>query len=241
VRIVLKLNPSDLARVVVFIDGAASHISRHGSVPEQAAELIRWAESSGGPGLKDIRRALEHFSLLPGKMPPTFKLITADGQPPPIRRLMHGLRQALRVGDLRDSELGKDVLATLRYGKDVKLAESFDPSKIIAAIWDADACFTLVRLSAGQRDWQRDFAQAATPVLVGIAWSLERSADAQAVVLRLCDMVAKRLRLKLIWPADADDANDLKNAIYTECFNADVLECDDVLLQLKRLKVTGPE
>ena len=61
VQTVTGLSPSDLARVVAFIHGAAAHISRHGTVPEQAAELIRWAESSAGPGLTAIQRALENF------------------------------------------------------------------------------------------------------------------------------------------------------------------------------------
>ena len=141
-------------------------------------------------------------------MPPTFNVVGADVQPPPIRRLLLELERALVAGDLQDSELGPDVLATLQDERHVELAKRFDPVWIIAAIRAADSYATPIRLSAGQRDWQRDFAKAATPILVGMAWSLECSADAQAVVLRLCAVIAKRLRLKLIWPADADEAND---------------------------------
>jgi hypothetical protein len=61
VRAVSGLAPSDMATLLTLIEGAARHISRHGTVPEQAADLIRWAESSTGPGLKAIRRALEDF------------------------------------------------------------------------------------------------------------------------------------------------------------------------------------
>jgi hypothetical protein len=120
------------------------------------------------------------------------------------------------------------------------LVKAFDSLWTIAAIRAADSYFTPIRLSAGQRDWQRDFAKTATPILVGVAWSLERSADAQAIVLRLCDVVAKRLRLKLTWPDDADESNDLKNAIYRACLDAGELECDDVLVELQGLTVTGP-
>ena len=61
VRTVSGFAPSDMAMFVTLIEGAADHIGRHGTVPEQAAELIRWAESSTGPGLEAIRRALEDF------------------------------------------------------------------------------------------------------------------------------------------------------------------------------------
>ncbi len=65
VRTVSGLAPSDMAMLLTLIEGAARHVSRHGTVPEQAAELIRWAESSTGPGLEAIRRALENFSSGP--------------------------------------------------------------------------------------------------------------------------------------------------------------------------------
>jgi anti-sigma regulatory factor (Ser/Thr protein kinase) len=59
VRTVSGLSPSDLARLVMLVEGAASHVSRHGTVPEQAAELVRWAESPTGPGLVLVEEALE--------------------------------------------------------------------------------------------------------------------------------------------------------------------------------------
>jgi hypothetical protein len=61
VRTVSGLSPSDLAQLVTLIEGAATHIGRHGTVPEQAADLIRWAESSTGPGLAAIQEALANF------------------------------------------------------------------------------------------------------------------------------------------------------------------------------------
>ena len=53
-----RLAPSDFAAVVTRIPGAASHISRHGTVPEHVAELLRWAESSTGAGLPTVEDAL---------------------------------------------------------------------------------------------------------------------------------------------------------------------------------------
>jgi TIR domain len=61
VQTVSDLAPSDMAKLVTMIAGAARHTSRHGTVAEQAAELFRWAESSTGPGLEAIRRAFENF------------------------------------------------------------------------------------------------------------------------------------------------------------------------------------
>jgi hypothetical protein len=61
VRTISGFAPSDMATFVALIEGAARHISRHGTVPEQAAELIRWAESSTGPGLAAIQKALDDF------------------------------------------------------------------------------------------------------------------------------------------------------------------------------------
>jgi hypothetical protein len=61
VRTVSGFAPSDMAEFVTSIEGAARHISRHATVPEQAADLIGWAESSTGPGIDAIRRAFEDF------------------------------------------------------------------------------------------------------------------------------------------------------------------------------------
>ena len=53
------LAPSDWATLVTAIPGAAPHVSRHGTVAEQVAELVRWAESPTGPGLAAVERAFE--------------------------------------------------------------------------------------------------------------------------------------------------------------------------------------
>jgi hypothetical protein len=65
VRTVSGLSPSDLAQLVMMVEGAASHVSRHGTVPEQAAELIRWAESSTGPGLAALAEAAKELRPRP--------------------------------------------------------------------------------------------------------------------------------------------------------------------------------
>lgn len=175
-----------------------------------------------------------------GKVPATLSVVGSDVRPTSIRPLLRELERAMASGDLQNSELGREVLAALRDERDLELAKPFDSVWIIAAIRAADSYFTPIRLSAGTRDWQRDFAKVATPILVGTAWSLERSADAQVIVLRLCDVIAKRLRLKLTWPADSDESNDLKNAVYRACLDAGELECDFVLVELQGLTVTGP-
>ena len=55
------LSPSTFDLFVSSLENAAVHVGRRGSVPEQAAELIRWAESPTGPGLATIQEALESF------------------------------------------------------------------------------------------------------------------------------------------------------------------------------------
>ena len=57
VRTLTDLTPADFATLIAMIPGAARQLSRV-SVPEQAGELIRWAESSTGPGLAAIEEAL---------------------------------------------------------------------------------------------------------------------------------------------------------------------------------------
>jgi hypothetical protein len=61
VRMVSGLSPSDMAQLVMLVEGAASHVSRHGTILEQAAELVRWAESSTGPGLNAVQEAFRNF------------------------------------------------------------------------------------------------------------------------------------------------------------------------------------
>jgi hypothetical protein len=56
----------------------------------------------------------------------------------------------------------------------------------------------------------------------------------------LCEVVAQRLRLKLVWPEDPDELNDVRNALYRECLAAHEVESDDVLSVLQGLTVVGP-
>ncbi len=61
VRTLTDLTPADFAILIAMIPGAARQVSRQGTVPEQASELIRWAESSTGPRLAAIEEALATF------------------------------------------------------------------------------------------------------------------------------------------------------------------------------------
>jgi hypothetical protein len=208
--------------------------------PQQIAGVILQALREKQKKIQEVSPAPERKTVA-GKIAPAFNVVGAEMQPPPIRPLLRELERALAGGDLQDSELGREVLTTLQAEMKLELAKPFDSLWIVAAIRLADSYFTPIRLSAGQRDWQRDFAQATTPILVGVAWSLKRSVEAQAVVLRLCDVIARRLRLKLTWPTAADESNDLKNAIYRACLDASELESDRVLMELKAITVTGPD
>src|SRR4051794_24312972 len=55
------LAPADFATLVTGIPGAASRVSRHGPIPEQVAELVRWAEGPTGPGLAVVEVAFEQL------------------------------------------------------------------------------------------------------------------------------------------------------------------------------------
>ena len=59
VRDLSRLAPPDWSTLVSGIEGAGAHISRQGTVAEQVAELIRWAESPTGPGLAAIEEAFK--------------------------------------------------------------------------------------------------------------------------------------------------------------------------------------
>ncbi len=61
VRNLSGLAHADWATLVTAIPGAASHVSRHGTVAEQVAELVRWAESPTGPGLAAVEGAFKEL------------------------------------------------------------------------------------------------------------------------------------------------------------------------------------
>ena len=61
VRELSGLTPADWAILVATIPGAETQVSRHGTVTEQVAELVRWAESPTGPGLMTIAEAAKEL------------------------------------------------------------------------------------------------------------------------------------------------------------------------------------
>jgi hypothetical protein len=172
---------------------------------------------------------------------PELRVVHAEQPTSQSRHWLQELHQRLAKGDLRDSPLAPTVVEVLHRESRTKPVETISWSTVVAGIRASDRYFVRVQPSAGIRDWQRDFAQTVTPTLVAMAHSLDRSPDAQATVLRLCDAIAARLRLRLLWPQEPDQFNDLTNAIYAACLRARELECDDVLVQLKGLPVVGPE
>jgi len=56
-----RLGSADWALMVAMIDGAESRVSRLGTVPEQVAELMRWAGSPIGPGLAAVEEAYQQL------------------------------------------------------------------------------------------------------------------------------------------------------------------------------------
>jgi hypothetical protein len=144
-------------------------------------------------------------------------------------------------GSLLDSFIAPAVVSVLKKAKEIALASNCPPQWCIAGIRLSDEYVVRVRSSAGVRDWQRDFAAVAAPTLVGVARSLERSPESQAIIIKLCTVLAKLLRLKLIWPEDADDHNDLVNALYLASVHSTDHESDDVYIALKGLGIRGPQ
>jgi hypothetical protein len=61
VRELSNLAPADLAMLLTGIPGASARVSRQGTVPEQVAELVRWAESSTGPGLAAVEEVAKEL------------------------------------------------------------------------------------------------------------------------------------------------------------------------------------
>ena len=173
-------------------------------------------------------------------MKPALSVIHAEVRPPAHQPLLHHLERSIADGELRDSLLAPVVVEALWEETEVELAVPYDPSWTIMGIRVSDEHFKRVRQSAGCRDWQMDLAQTATPILVGVARSLKQSADAHALVMRLCDLLAARLRLTLIWPADPEASTCVKNAVYRACLDATEIESDEVLQELGNLTVSGP-
>lgn len=218
---------------------------------DRSAPLLEWVESNG-PGLITATNILE---LIVGPRSPQPEAPAVAGEIRPFsvvhsersvalhRPLLHALERAMTDGKLLDSYLAPYVLSELRREHELALAAQYQSRWIVDGIALSDEYFVRVRTGAGERDWQRDFAQITVPILVGVGRSFQRSPDAQAVVIRLCDLVASKLRLRIVWPDDLDALNDVRNSIYRACLAARSLEDDDTLIALKsdRLRVIGPE
>jgi len=61
VKTLTALSPSVFEPLVASIPDADRHVSRQGTIPEKVAELIRWAESSTGPGIDAVKEAYRNF------------------------------------------------------------------------------------------------------------------------------------------------------------------------------------
>jgi len=70
------LDSADFESIVASIPGASRHVGRQGTIPEKAAELMRWAESPTGPGLDALQEALDRISGGPSGVPVRFPFQT---------------------------------------------------------------------------------------------------------------------------------------------------------------------
>jgi hypothetical protein len=64
------LSAADWAMVLAAIPGAGAQVSRNVTVAEQVEQLFRWAESSTGPGLVGVIKALGGLRESPRVLPP---------------------------------------------------------------------------------------------------------------------------------------------------------------------------
>jgi hypothetical protein len=196
-------------------------------------EIERAAKSSVGPRQPRGPRTA-------GREPSTLRVV--GGAPAPSERgKWRPLDRLIRNGRLRDSVLAPIVRDILTRQADIEKERDVEWSILATAILASEEYFVRVRPSAGTRDWQRDFATVAAPTLVAVAHSFRPSPDSQTAIKQLCDAFANRLRVRLGWPTNPDEYNDLLNSIYRACKRATELESDDVLLELKGLPVIGPE
>ena len=246
--IVKKLNsvPSQQFNMLVFALNPLPGLVPAMPAPQgdRSHALLTWADGEGGCGLGVVSSVFEQIvnpqdDAVSGKIQP-FDVVHPEDQPPCHRLILRDLERSISFGELKDSLLAHLVLEELQKETKLELLSQYDLSWITTGIRLSDEYFVPIRLSAGDRDWQRDFAKTATPLLVGVARSFQRSSDAQAIIVRLCNVMAERLRLKLIWPEDPDELNDLKNAIYRACLDATEVESDNVLVQIQCLTVIGP-
>jgi len=141
-------------------------------------DRLHWGITGGKPhegGLRDPAQPA------PVPIEPMLRVVHPDAQPLPHQRLLHEVTRAMAAGELRDSLIAPLVLAVLRDENQLEVLSGYDRSWMTVGIRLSDEYFARVRQSAGERDWQRDFAQTVTPVLVGTAHSLKRSPSSQAV------------------------------------------------------------
>lgn len=191
----------------------------------------------------DVYQQRQRFAGSPkvaGQVIP-FELVHRNQAAPSHRPLQVALERAYVAGELQDSLVAPIVILALSEEHDLELIQGIDLNWAIRGIRLSDEYFMPVSGSAGHRDWQRDFPQTVTPTLVAMGRSLKPSADAQALIVRLCNAIAARLRVELMWPGDPDQYNDLINEIYSACLESTHLEDDDVLKALKGLAVIGPK
>lgn len=172
--------------------------------------------------------------------PPGLTIAHADAQPPAHTQLLIDIQSELRHGKLRDASIAKTLLERLSEAPGLELSDDYNRiwTKVgISGLRASDELLRRLDSSAGIRDWQLDFFAAVAPVLVGTTKCLKQSSEAQALLLRLCESLANRLKLSLEWPDDADQRNGRANSIYTACLDARELESEDVVFELSKLTI----
>jgi hypothetical protein len=157
-----------------------------------------------------------------------------------IAPLLNQLASEIHHGKLQNSYVAPIVLEQLQQAMQLTLASEYQPRWWIDGIQLSDEHLTTFSQNAGDHDWQKAFRIIASPMLVGVALSLERSLAAQAVTIRLFSKFADSLGLRVIWPIDSQAHNDLADAIYRAAKESPDLDCDDVFFETEHLQIRGP-
>jgi hypothetical protein len=101
-----RLTPSDFAMLISCLDGADRQISRYVTIPEQAAELVRWGGSRTGPGLDKLGVQYRRLLATDG---------AADGKQRPHKIVPKGLK----FFDAEDKDFFLELLPGPRRGYDL--------------------------------------------------------------------------------------------------------------------------
>lgn len=189
-------------------------------------------------GMKSPRSRIATKGVI-GKIKPHDKNRNTDTDTLRQRKILRDVEHSAISGKLKKSLLVWILYGLLSEEYAIEATDRYNASRLINAVRLSDEYYVHIQKSRGMRDWQLDFWQMVCPILIGLSRSFKRSADVQALLIRVCNVLAGLLQLKIDWPAEADGRKTIES-IYSDCLAAKNLRDDDVLRQLRGLNVVDP-